>query len=145
MIAFDTPDPSYSYSKRPGAYGIAWDGKRRLFLVRTPDGLEIPGGGIEPGETPEQALRREFLEETGHELESVEPYLSIRQYLTKPLEEKFYHKYPTFFLTSLGRRVGPPLEVDHEPCWVEPHLARGHMAESGQDWMVEHIRKELFR
>ncbi|MFC4353105.1 NUDIX domain-containing protein [Fodinicurvata halophila] len=143
MIAFDTPDPAYLYTCRPGAYGIAWDDQRRLFLVRTPDGLEIPGGGIEPGETLEQALRREFVEETGYELEGVEPYLSIRQYLTKPLEDKFYDKYPTFFLIALGRRLGPPLESDHEPCWIEPRFARGEMAESGQEWMIEHIVKEL--
>jgi mutator protein MutT len=38
-----------------------------------PDSLHIPGGGLEPGESPEQGARREVLEEVGIEVENVSP------------------------------------------------------------------------
>ena len=38
----------------------------RLLLVRHPErGWEFPGGRIEDGETPEEAMHRELFEETG--------------------------------------------------------------------------------
>ncbi|HEY4016169.1 MAG TPA: NUDIX hydrolase [Polyangiaceae bacterium] len=39
--------------------------------------LEIPGGVIDPGETPEQAAVRELREETGYEADTVELLLTI--------------------------------------------------------------------
>jgi 8-oxo-dGTP pyrophosphatase MutT (NUDIX family) len=38
--------------------------------------LEIPGGMIDPGESPEQAARRELREETGYEADSIELLLA---------------------------------------------------------------------
>ncbi|MCE2504396.1 MAG: NUDIX hydrolase [Chlorobi bacterium] len=40
--------------------------------------LEIPGGMIDPGEGPEEAARRELLEETGYEAEYTEVIGSVR-------------------------------------------------------------------
>jgi 8-oxo-dGTP pyrophosphatase MutT (NUDIX family) len=37
-------------------------------------GLEIPGGVIDPGESPIDAARRELLEETGYTADSFEPF-----------------------------------------------------------------------
>ncbi len=57
--------------QRLGAYGIARDGRGRILLVRAATHLEVagrwflPGGGVEHGETPVDALRREVDEETG--------------------------------------------------------------------------------
>jgi 8-oxo-dGTP diphosphatase len=62
-----------------GAYALIHDGEDRLLLVRAGNGrFYLPGGRIEPGETPEQALAREVEEECG---------LSVR--VTEPLGEAF--------------------------------------------------------
>ncbi len=49
---------------RPSAYGIVIkDGK--LLVSPQFNGYDLPGGGIDLGETPEQAVIREIKEETG--------------------------------------------------------------------------------
>lgn len=47
------------------------DGRAALICSGKQDFFTLPGGGIEPGETPEQACLRELREETGCESEIV--------------------------------------------------------------------------
>ncbi|RRO09780.1 8-oxo-dGTP diphosphatase MutT [Pectobacterium aquaticum] len=55
------------------AVGIIRNADQQYFIARRPDGVhmagmwEFPGGKVEEGETPEQALIRELHEETGIE------------------------------------------------------------------------------
>lgn len=54
--------------RRAGAAAICFDEQRRVLLIKENYGRRrwsLPGGAIEAGETPEQAVLREAYEETG--------------------------------------------------------------------------------
>lgn len=55
---------------RVAAYAVVTDGDDRLLLARWNEGRRaawaLPGGGLESGEDPERAVRREVREETGY-------------------------------------------------------------------------------
>jgi len=55
----------------PFVYAIAYSGDKFVMVRNRNRGWEMPGGDVEPGETPEDAIEREFEEETGMEIEIV--------------------------------------------------------------------------
>ena len=77
------------------------------------DGWEFPGGKIEPGETPEEALVREIREELAMEVQ-------VKRHVVDVAWD-----YPTFhlemacFLCSIAE--GSPHLLEHEAArWLEP-------------------------
>lgn len=50
---------------RPAAYGIVIKDGKILLSKQFGNGYDVPGGGLELGELPEQAVIREIKEETG--------------------------------------------------------------------------------
>jgi mutator protein MutT len=93
---------------RIGAYGITvfngW-----ILLVQQKKGplkglFDLPGGGIDPGETPEETLIREFLEEVcGHFQKST---LLERLYHTHNYPDLTYHLTAhIFFVEGYSQKI----------------------------------------
>jgi len=65
---------SSALQMQAGAYALIRDAEDRVLLVRAANGrFYLPGGRIEPSETPEEALAREVEEECGWSVRVGEP------------------------------------------------------------------------
>lgn len=66
---------SGEHDSRTGSYAVLVDDAGRILLALWNEGAvpawTLPGGGLEPGETPEDAAVREVREETGYDVELV--------------------------------------------------------------------------
>jgi ADP-ribose pyrophosphatase YjhB (NUDIX family) len=73
-----------------GAFAIIFDAESRVLLChrRDMDAWNLPGGGIEHGELPTEAVLREVIEETGLEV-SIERLLGVYGKVDNPSELVF--------------------------------------------------------
>lgn len=96
---------------------------RRLPSPHQPAGFEFPGGKIHPGETPDQAVRREIAEELGLNITPLEQGPSLRQPLSHRIIELIpllcVHPTGTIRLTDHSeiRWMRPPQWTDLD--WLE--------------------------
>jgi 8-oxo-dGTP pyrophosphatase MutT (NUDIX family) len=106
--------PRAKVQMRPGVYGIAFTADRGQVLLirdRRSKVWELPGGGFEPGEHVADAIRREFKEEVGLDIE-VGPALSFADafYCPDPASGEGWHSLKLFYLVHAAGTLDPHYE-----------------------------------
>ncbi len=109
------PDASRRYTLRPGAYAVLPLHSRFLLTVQIRDGIDIqlPGGGIDPGEPTLRALHREVLEETGWRIARPRRMGAFRRFVYMPEYDLWAEKLCHVYVARPTRQLCAPMEPDH--------------------------------
>ncbi|MFC2969966.1 NUDIX hydrolase [Acidimangrovimonas pyrenivorans] len=129
------------YRRRPGVYAILRHGDRLLLTHQdapVPE-FQLPGGGIDPGESPIHALHREAWEETGWRIEITRRLGAFRRFTYMPEYEYWAEKVCTVYLARPVRRLGPPSEPGHQAVWMPIAQAARELGNPGDRHFVERL------
>lgn len=121
----DPPETGRRYAPRPGVYAILPRAGGVLLTCQMSPVLEIqlPGGGIDPGEQPVQALHREVFEETGWHIARPRRLGMFRRFVYMPEYALWAEKLCHVYVAWPARCLSAPTEPEHEAIWMAPDHA----------------------
>jgi 8-oxo-dGTP diphosphatase len=108
----------------------------RVTLAGQPPFHDLPGGGIDDGESETEALVREFGEETGLLVEAGAPLTRGDQYMLSAHGEPFNSCGAFYQAVLAGERPEIKVEDDHELEWLAPHEALIRLRHDSHAWAV---------
>lgn len=133
--------PGRRYRLRQGVYAVL---RRQDALLLTHQSepvpeLQLPGGGIDPGESPLSALHREVWEETGWRVEPIRRLGAFRRFTYMPEYDLWAEKLCTIYLARPIRRLGPPQEAGHRALWMPMREAARLLGNEGDRAFVARL------
>ena len=121
------------YRLRPGVYALLPRGSQILLTHQAepePE-FQLPGGGIDPGESPLAALHREVFEETGWLIAMPRRVGAFRRFVYMPEYDLFAEKLCVLYTAKPVRRKSPPTEPGHTAVWMNKSRATRLLGNSG--------------
>ena len=79
------------------ALALIFDGNRFLMTYLNDRGWDIPGGHLEPGESPEMAVRREIYEETAAHVRDLSLFAHEEFIIYGSVPVQYKYPYPTSY------------------------------------------------
>lgn len=131
------------YVVRPSVYALINDAQGRLALVRAAGLTMFPGGGVEDGETLEEAVCREVLEECALVVAVRDACARAAELVFAAAEATYFEKASTFFTADILRTGSGRGERDHELLWLAPDRAMAALSHGSHRWALGEYRRRL--
>ena len=127
------PIPGTCYRRRQGAYGVlVRDGLMLLTFQQAPvPEYQLPGGGVDAGESAIAALHREVFEETGWGIATPRHLCDYRRFCWMPDYNFHAEKLCMIWQARPTLQRGDPSEPGHSAHWVTPARALDLLADPG--------------
>lgn len=132
---------------RTGVYGVVLN-EGKLLVVRQKRGpyagkFDLPGGGIEFGESAEQTLRREFVEEVAMEFDSLQLIDNLTATVDVPStpsnEPYVFHQIGMIYRVSGCRLLKDKQQGDLQHIWIDlMALSEGECSTLLWKWRIMH-------
>ncbi len=136
MIEFGEKIAGKDYIERPGAYAVII--KDGLYaVVKNPKSFFLLGGGIEDGESPEEALHREVREEIGMGIRIDKKIGVAMQHIYVPEVDIYVSKEGHFYHATLLSQISENSEASHELIWLTKEEALEKIFHESQRWAIE--------
>lgn len=132
------------YVRRPSAYALVRNTADQWAVVRTPHGCFLPGGGIDSGETPEQTVEREAMEECGFVLKTRAVVGRAIQFVYSTEEKEYFEKICEFVDAELVGATARS-EDDHELQWLSIAQALNSLSHESHRWALDQLKDQLHR
>jgi 8-oxo-dGTP diphosphatase len=136
MKQFGLRESDQTYSDRPSAYLILFEEDGKLVSVKHRGMYFLPGGGVDEGETVEDALHREVKEEIGWTVRLASEIAVAGQYAVSPKSGRRVNKISHFYLGKAISREGTPIEPDHELSLISLEEFAYNAAHESHVWAV---------
>jgi 8-oxo-dGTP diphosphatase len=139
-LQFGVRQLGLEYPDRPAAFAVVPRGPMIAVVRITRDNYapfyDLPGGGVEPGETAEQAVVREFGEEAGLVIRPVRRLGLADQFLIKTDGAGANNRSVLFEAEFKSEDESLKIEADHERVWLDPDTALRRLRHDSHAWAV---------
>jgi 8-oxo-dGTP diphosphatase len=137
---FGDPEPGRDYPDRPAAFVVVErDGKIAVARVTFAKGggrLDLPGGGLDPGETPAQAAARECGEEVGLQVAVGDLFTRADHFFANENGETVNTRGVFFAARLVTEAPELKIEDDHALEWMTPREALVKLDRESHVWAV---------